>query len=104
MSISPTIEATFLEMIFMEDFLIDAQSVHSLKFTLHESRQSQSDQSQTYNIIDGIEHFKIHSNIMLTSIGSEPVRICFCNKSGHPDCDHKLPPIQKKREKCLKYH
>ena len=76
--------------------LLNRCTVSPFSLVYSESRQSWF---QTYNniIIDGIEHFKIYSNIELTSIGSEPVRICFCNESGHPDGDHQLPPIQKKK-------
>ena len=49
------------------------------------------------DIDHGIEYFEIHSNIKLSAIGSEPVRICFFIKNGHPDCDHQLLAIQKKK-------
>ena len=81
--------------------LLDRCTVSPFAEVYSESHKSQfeSNQPQTNNnfIIDGLEHFKIYSNIKLTTIGSEPVRICFCNESGHPDCDHQLPPIQKKK-------
>ena len=61
----------------------------------HVSTQSQGNAYN--NIIDGKEYFEIHSNIKLDSISSEPVRICFCNESGHPDCNYQPPPVQKKK-------
>jgi hypothetical protein len=79
--------------------LLDRCTVSPFAEAYYKSRiESQNDRSQNYNIIiDGIEYFKIHSNINLSSISSESVRICFCNESGHPDCEYQLPPIQKKK-------
>ena len=53
----------------------------------------------TVDIDHGIEYFEIHSNIKLSAIGSEPVRICFCNESGHPDCDHPLLSVSLRKKK-----
>ena len=51
---------------------------------------------QASTITSGVKHFETYSNIKLSSISSEPVRVCFCNR-GHPDCDYQPPPVQRKK-------
>ena len=45
----------------------------------------------------GIDYLQTISNITLDSIASEPVRVCFCNGTGQPNCSHETFTIKVKK-------
>ena len=47
----------------------------------------------------GVDYFKNISNnkFVLDSVGSQPVRVCFCNSEHEPDCSYQLPTITVKK-------
>ena len=57
-------------------------------------RKQPSLTTQYYN---GVNYLQNLSNIALDSIASSPVRICFCNNEGEPDCSYQPPPIKVKK-------
>ena len=50
--------------------------------------------SQYYS---GIDYLQTISNIALNSIASDPVRVCFCNNTGQPDCTYETFTIEVKK-------
>ena len=50
--------------------------------------------SQYYS---GIDYLQTISNIALNSIASDPVRVCFCNNTGQPDCTYETFTIKVKK-------
>ena len=45
----------------------------------------------------GVTYLRSISNITIDAIASLPVRICFCNSKGQPDCDFHLPMVKVKK-------
>ena len=45
----------------------------------------------------GFAYLTSISNVSIESISSLPVRICFCNKEGEPDCSYQCPSIKVKK-------
>ena len=48
-------------------------------------------------IKSGIAYLGNISNITLDTVSSPPVRVCYCNSEGQPDCEYQLPTIRVKR-------
>ena len=46
---------------------------------------------------DGVSYLENISNITSDSITSLPVRVCFCNSEGQPDCSYQPAPIKVKK-------
>ena len=49
----------------------------------------------------GVTYLGNISNIVLDSISSSPVRVCFCNRESEPDCSYQPPPIKVKKGKAF---
>ena len=45
----------------------------------------------------GISYLQAISNVTLDSIASLPVRVCFCNSTGQPNCSYEMPTIKVKK-------
>ena len=50
--------------------------------------------TQDFNGVSYLEHF---SNIVLDSISSHPVKVCFCTTDNEPDCSYQPPPFKVKK-------
>ena len=50
-----------------------------------------------YSGITYLQEISSYRHSLLSSISSQPVSVCFCNKENQPDCSYQLPPVTIKK-------